>query len=111
MYQPINGKPSITSVSVINVPTSYTFSSVLSSEQASNLPYINSLLSAVSAQLTSLITQGTVIDGIYKDYPYFQIVYRNNVYKQIVIIVSYDVLKNVATIISKSAVPNPPPTP
>ena len=109
VYQAINGTLSISSLQMSNVASSYKFGSALTSAQASSLPYVNSLLSAVSSQLNSTVTAGIVLDAIYYNYPYFQLAYRSTNYQQIVIVVIYDVLRNNATILNLSAVPQPAP--
>jgi hypothetical protein len=107
VYQPINGTPSITAMQMINVPNSYSFGAALTSSQASALPYINSLVSAVSAQFNSSLTAGLVLDAIYNSYPYFSLVYHSTAYQKISVVVFYDILRNNASILNQTATPNP----
>lgn len=111
VYQTISGTLSISSLQMTNVPNSYSFGSALTSAQASSLPYVNSLLSAVSSQLNATVSAGIVLDALYYSYPYFQLVYHSTYYQQIVVVVLYDVLRNNATVVNSSLVPAPVPTP
>lgn len=53
------------------------------------------------------MTAGTLIDAIYKTFPYFQLVFHNKVYQQITLVVLYDIIKKTATVITQNAVPVP----
>jgi len=116
VYKTFSGSISITSQTMINAKTSYSFTTSLTATQATQLPYFNSLQTLISAQLGSILTSDTVLDQFFKDQPYYQLVYHNSVYKQIVVIVQYDILLNTVKIISQQsvlqpAVPAPQPSP
>jgi hypothetical protein len=78
---------------------------MLSNEEIAKIPYLNSLSALIAKQFNTLITQDTIIDGISKDFPYFQFSYRNSAYKLIGIVVMYDVIRNSITVINQTAVP------
>ena len=65
------------------------------------------MVTVLSGQLPSLLTAGTLIDSIYKSFPYFQLVFHNNAYQKITLVVLYDLFKESANIISQNAIPVP----
>ena len=71
VYQNLQQSFSLSSISLVNVKSSYSFGTALSSSEVSALPYISLLNTIISNQLPSLIIAGTVIDSIFKDFPYF----------------------------------------
>jgi hypothetical protein len=114
VYQTIQGQLTISSLNLVNVSNSYSFTTALTANQTASLSYFNSLVTALTTQLSTVLTPGTVIDAVYKSFPYFQLIFHNNAYQTITVVVLYDVLKNNATIITQKAVPvpaQPTPTP
>ena len=47
---------------------------------------------------------GTILDQIYVYFPFYKFVYSNSAYKEIVVIVSYDILSKKLSIISTKSV-------
>jgi hypothetical protein len=113
VYQTLQGALSISSCNLANVKSTYSFGNALTASQIAALPYLNSLNSAVSRQLPNLVTAGTAVDALFKDFPYFRLVMRNSAYREITLVVLYDVLKNNLTVLEQNLrpVPSPAPTP
>lgn len=111
VYQNLQQSYSLTSASLVNVKSSYSFGTALSASEVSALPYLTLLNSIISNQLPSLITAGTVIDSIFKDFPYFQLQLHNTAYQQIILIVLFDVMSRNVTVIKQTATPVPAPQP
>jgi hypothetical protein len=59
-------------------------------------------------QLGALLVNGTVLDQVYEDFPYFMLVFHNSNWAQIAVIAQYNLLANQLTIIRNSTTAYPP---
>ena len=100
VYWNLEGKLEVTEIEAVNVKETYEFGAAICAADASKLPYIQFLHSLI-VQRVDEVTEDSELVELYKDFPYFRLVYRSQQYEQIVVIVAYDVLNNNLLVLDK----------
>jgi hypothetical protein len=75
------------------------------------MSYLTSLSNDIVRSLSSVMVSGTILNQVYAYFPFYKFVYQNAAYKEIVVIVSYDILFKKLTIISNRSIAVEAPKP
>lgn len=107
VYRNLSGQYSVTSIDLLNVSESYSFTNALTGDQILKVPYLSLIHNALVQRLNNILVPGTLLDKLFINFPYYKLVYRNDAMSQINIIVSFDILKKNLNVIETSALGQP----
>jgi hypothetical protein len=107
IYKNLQGEYSLTSLELLNVPKTPNYQAPITGNDILQIPYFSAMQNALTANLNKILVAGTVLDQLYKDFPYFKLVYHNDAMSKINVELTYDAIKKNLTVLGTSALGYP----